>query len=283
MEIQLLAVPYDSGNRGARMGAGPEALLESGLAESLREDGHRVHVKLAELPRDAWHAEIQTSFELMRMLAVAVREARDANRFPIVLAGNCNTAVGTLAGLGADTTGVAWFDAHADFNTPETTSSGFLDGTAVAIITGRCWTQLAATVPGFSPLPDDRICLIGTRDIDSLESSLLDDSSVTVVGPRELRTKLSASVQAMTQRVARIYVHLDLDVLDSSVAAANSFAVSGGLTLEDAQFALSTIAKNSYMAGMTLSAYDPATDRTGAAAQAAIDLICTAASLASRT
>jgi arginase len=175
MDIQLLAVPYDSGNRGARMGAGPEKLLDAGLERTLRDGGHTVHTRIAELSPNSWHAEIQTSFELMRMLAGAVCEACASGRFPIVLAGNCNTAVGTVAGLGADSTAVAWFDAHGDFNTPETTSSGFLDGTAVAMITGRCWTQLTASVPGFVPIADDRVCLIGTRDVDSLEGALLED------------------------------------------------------------------------------------------------------------
>src|SRR5207253_11366524 len=96
------------------MGAGPETLLGSGLQERLRGDGHRVHVRVADLSADNWHAEIQTSVELMRILARAVREARDVHRLRIVVAGNCNTAVGTLAGLGADSTGVIWFDAHAD-------------------------------------------------------------------------------------------------------------------------------------------------------------------------
>lgn len=283
MEIQILAVPYDSGHRGLRMGAGPEALLQAGLVEALRSAGHNVSVRLAELDPDQWQAEIQSGFELMRMLAVAVREARDAGRFPIVLAGNCNTAVGTLAGLGADSIGVAWFDAHADFNTPETTSSGFLDGTAVAIISGRCWTQLAATVPGFSPIADERICLIGTRDIDSLESALLDDSSVSVVTPRQLRDGLSRRLQFLSEHVERIYVHLDLDVLDAAVAAANTFAVGGGLTLDDARYALTRIAENLEIGAITLSAFDPSADTDGSAARAAIDLICTAAGLASRT
>ena len=69
MDIQLLVVPYDSGNRGLRMGAGPEKLLEAGLERTLRESGHTVHTRVAELSPDSWHAEIQTSFELMRMLA----------------------------------------------------------------------------------------------------------------------------------------------------------------------------------------------------------------------
>jgi arginase len=264
------------------MGAGPEALLDAGLQQALRDHGHRVHVKIAELPGDTWHAEIQTGFELMRMLSGAVREARESNRFPIVLAGNCNTAIGTLAGLGADSTGVVWFDAHADFNTPETTTSGFLDGTAVAILTGRCWTQLAATVPEFQPIPDERICLVGTRDIDSLEGGLLDQSSVQVVAPRQLRSQLRQSLGSISEHVDRIYVHLDLDVLDSSVAAANKFAVSGGLTVEDADYALSQIAGASRITGMSLTAYDPSADSDGAAASAAMHLVCAAATLASR-
>jgi arginase len=283
MEIQLLAVPYDSGHRGARMGAGPEALLRAGLEGALRENGHQVYTKIAELPADSWHAEIQTSFELMRMLSAAVSDAVQAGRFPIVLAGNCNTAVGTISGLGPKSTGVAWFDAHADFNTPETTASGFLDGTAVAIITGRCWTQLAATVPGFEPVPDDRVCLIGTRDIDSLEGGLLDQSEVEVIAPRKLRSDLARSLASIRQHARAIYVHLDLDVLDAEVASANSYAVTGGLTIDDVEYALSHVARELPVAALTLSAYDPAIDKSGAAARAAIRLICAAAGFASRT
>jgi arginase len=278
MDIQLLLVPYDSGNRGARMGAGPEKLLAAGLERTLSESGHTVHTKVAELSPDSWHAEIQTSFELMRMLSGAVREARESGRFPIVLAGNCSTAVGTLAGLPART-GVAWFDAHGDFNTPETTTSGFLDGTAVAIVTGRCWKQLAATV-GFRPIPDERVFLVGTRDLDALEGRLLADSNIDVIEPKRIRTDLTRTLNSIGQHVEQMYVHLDLDVLDSSVAAANSYALSGGLTLEDVEYALSEIAREFPIVAVTLSAYDPAADTSDHAAQAAIRLISTAARVA---
>lgn len=282
MDIQLLLVPFDSGNRSARMGAGPERLLDVGLERALRESGHNVHTRIAQLASESWQAEIQTSFELMRMLSTAVREAQVARRFPIILAGNCSTAVGTVAGLGAQSTGVAWFDAHGDFNTPETTSSGFLDGTAVAIITGRCWTQLAATVPGFTPVADERVCLIGTRDLDSLEGALLDESGVEVVEPRHLRSALPTALKSVREHVDTIYVHLDLDVLDSDVAHANSYARSGGLTLEDTEYALSEIARVFRIGAVTLSAYDPAGDTSDHAAKAAIRLISAAARVAER-
>ncbi|HMI44727.1 MAG TPA: arginase family protein, partial [Gemmatimonadaceae bacterium] len=237
---------------------------------------------VAELAQGAWQAEIQTSFELMRMLSAAVRDARESGRFPIVLAGNCSTAAGTLAGLGAEFTGVAWFDAHGDFNTPETTGSGFLDGTAVALITGRCWTQLAATIPGFTAIPDNRVCLIGTRELDELERALLDESSVDVIRTEHFRSALPGTLRRIREHVDSIYVHLDLDVLDSAVAAANSYAISGGLTLEDLDHAFAQIAVRFRITGLTLSAYDPAVDTFGHAAQAAIRLICTTARVAER-
>jgi arginase len=279
VDIQLLAVPYDSGNRGARMGAGPEALLDAGIERALRERGHDVHTKIAELPASAWHAEIGTAFELMRMLSVAVRDARAANRLAIVLAGNCNTAVGTLAGLG-EGVGIAWFDAHADFNTPETTASGFLDGTAVATITGRCWKELALTVPGFKPTPDAYVCLVGTREVDSLEGELMAESSVEVVQPSRVRAELAGRLRSIAHHVDKMYVHLDLDVLDVEVATANSYAVSGGLSVEDVEHAISLIRQEFEIAAVTLSAYEPSADADGRAAQAAIRLVCTAADTA---
>src|SRR4029077_20979784 len=148
----------------------------------------------------SWRAEIQTSFELMRMLSGAVRDAVESGRLPIVLAGNCSTAVGTLAGLGGSV-GVAWFDAHGDFNTPDTTTSGFLDGTAVAIITGRCWKQLAVSIPGFQPIADETVCLIGTRDVDSLEGRLIAESGVDVIEPSKIRSELPRTLNAIGQHV----------------------------------------------------------------------------------
>jgi arginase len=79
-----------------------------------------------------------------------------------------------------------------------------------------------------------------------------------------------------------MYVHLDLDVLDPEVAAANRYAVSGGLTIEDVECAISQIAHELPVAALTLSAYDPAVDTRGEAGKAAIRLICTAAGFAER-
>ena len=177
MEIRLLLVPYDSGQRNVRMGAGPEHLRAAGLEEHLAGQGHKVDVQVIEPASMNWRAEVQTSFELMRSVAEHVRAARADGRFPIVLSGNCLAAVGVIAGLGAPT-GVMWIDAHGDFNTPQTTMSGFLDGMTLATATGRCWVELARSIEGFEPVPDKAVVMFGTRDLDPGEASALARSGI---------------------------------------------------------------------------------------------------------
>ena len=166
MDIQLLLVPYDSGQRGWRCGAGPEHLVRAGLPAHLQRQGHIVTaIHIIEDDPAYRPAEIRTAFELARRLATTVRSARIAGHFPLVLSGNCNTAVGTLCGLTPARRATFWFDAHGDCNTPETTTSGFLDGMGLAMTMGLCWHHLVATVPGFQPVAAEATFLMGARDL----------------------------------------------------------------------------------------------------------------------
>src|SRR5262245_41931226 len=147
--IQLVLVPYDTARRHWGMGSGPAHLVNHGLVEELEAAGHSVDVSIVDAAGDEM-AEVRTAFALMTGISTIVRGARDAGRFPLVLAGNCNTAVGTVAGLDyADSIGVFWFDAHGDFNTPDTTLTGVLDGMALAMLTGRCWRGPCRGVSGY--------------------------------------------------------------------------------------------------------------------------------------
>ncbi|HYO90867.1 MAG TPA: arginase family protein, partial [Pyrinomonadaceae bacterium] len=165
MKVRIIQVPYDSGQRSVRMGAGPEHFIQNGLARILQTDGHEVQVESVEA-RSAFRAEIKTAFELCRSLAERVRESDLQGSFPLVLSGNCNSSLGTLGGIGPQGVGMIWFDAHGDFNTPETKESSFFDGMGMAIATGHCWRKLAATIPDFSPLPNSSVIHVGGRDFD---------------------------------------------------------------------------------------------------------------------
>jgi len=257
------------------MGAGPDRLLDSGFERAMAENGHRVRVTRIELPPNSWSSEIGTAFELMRLVAAAIAAADGS--LPVILAGNCITSLGALA-----RTGIVWFDAHGDFNTPDTTTSGFLDGTALSAITGGSWRQLALTVPGFKPLTEESVCVVGARDLDPVEKRALRGSGVTMVAATDIESGLQGALDSISRHADKVHVHIDLDVLDPSVARANTYAVGGGVTVEQLETALLIIGRALPIAGITLSAYDPAADTNGNAAKAAIRLLCAAVLAAQR-
>lgn len=262
METRLLLVPYDSGQHNVRMGAGPEHLRAAGLEEHLTAQGHQVDSQVIEPASMHWRAEVQTSFELMRAVSEQVRTARTANRFPLVLSGNCLAAVGVIAGLGPRT-GVVWIDAHGDFNTPQTTMSGFLDGMTLATTTGRCWIELARSIEGFEPVPDKAVVLIGARDLDPGEGAALARSEIVRLSVESAPNDIERVLQSLAPTMERFYVHLDLDALDPSEGRANGYAVRGGFSKENLQKLLAIIARHLRVEAMTIASYDPAYDSDG--------------------
>ncbi len=272
MDIELIVVPYDSGQRNARMGAGPLRLIEGGLPELLREAGAAVHVSEI-TARESFRGETSTAFELNRLIADRVRRAREAGRFPLICAGNCHSAVGVLAGLGTRRTTAIWFDAHGDFNTPEATESGVLDGMALAIVAGSCWQNLAATVPGFQPLPGAYILHIGGRDFSDGEDARMLAAGLHLVPPAQLGAgAFGRTLDELESRAREVYLHLDVDVIDSGEARANEFAPPGGLTLAQVLNLIAEIKRRFVLTAASITAYDPSYDRDDATLQAAFDL-----------
>lgn len=218
MKADLLLVPYDSGFRDERLGRGPERLVASGLVESLRSNGHELGIDTIESSAE-FPTENTAAFELAQLLSDRLRSSRQQRRFPLVLAGNCSTCIGTVAGLGKGPVGVIWFDAHGDLNTPETSRSAFLDGMALSVLTGRCWRGAAREVSGFSPIEDAHVLLVGARDFDPEEAEVLERSGITLIRPRPIRERgvrqtMERCFEQLRRRVEQVYVHVDLDVLD---------------------------------------------------------------------
>ncbi len=276
MKVHLFTVPYDSGHRAVRMGRGPEAFIAAGLADSLTRAGHVVTRTPIELD-SGFAAEVGGAFALNRRLATAVRGAATRGETALVLTGNCVSCIGTLAGAGSDDVGVLWFDAHGDFNTPETSISGFLDGMAIAIATGACWRSAAGTVPHFNALPAERVVLVGARAFDPGERERFERAGGTVVDPGAVGREgagqaLRAALDALRERTGRLYVHLDLDVLDPTEGRANPFAEPGGLSRGQARGVLAQASQRFVVAAAALSAYDPAEDADGRIMHAGIEL-----------
>lgn len=273
MRISLILVPYDAGQPRVRMGAGPEQLVRAGLQDSLVRQGHEVDVDVVEAA-GTWRAEIATTFALAAAVAKRTRDAREHGRFPFLVTGNCMMTLGVVAALNAPTS-VIWLDAHGDFNTPETTVGGFIDGMALATMTGRCWRQLAAAIPDFRPVDEGRVVLAGARDLDPLEAKALDSTRITRVDARSIGAKLETAARTCSSGAVDTHLHVDLDVLDISEGRVNGFAAAGGVTRADLLTALEATSRRVPVASAALSAYDPAFDTDGRVARMAIEVVQT--------
>ncbi len=267
MSVRVLKAPFDSGHRCERMARGPGYLLSNGVVENVA----------VESVESSSIGEVQCAFDLNRQISSRVREIREAGDFPVVLSGNCNSALGTIAGLGAETTGILWFDAHGEFNTPETTRSGFFDGMPLAVATGRCWRRMAESIPHFATVPERNIVLAGVRETDPDEQAALDGSGIHQVHDLE---RLGAILDEIAPRVRTWYVHLDLDALDPSEATANQWVPSGGLSAQGIADAIELAARRRPIGAVGLASLDPACDGDGRALAIARDLIGLTLSLA---
>jgi arginase len=136
-----------------------------------------------------------------------VDDALSGGNTPVLLAADCSVSATTLPAAlrHSPDARVLWLDAHGDYNTPDTSGSGYLGGMCLAAATGEWDAGLGDTVP------PERVVLAGIRDLDPGERELLEKSAATVIGASPVET-LVAAKNALDG--APIFVHLDLDVID---------------------------------------------------------------------
>jgi arginase len=246
-DVTLIQVPYHLGQEGIVLGAGPAPLAHAIGGDSIVVDRGR-----------PFENEVASSFDVIRAVAGAVRETVEGRRFPLVLAGNCNSSLGTVAGVGREL-GVVWFDAHGDFNTPDTTPTGFFDGFGLSMLTGTGWETLRETVDGHRPVPEEHVVLAGARELDPREEERLAASAIASADAESLE----GALDELARRVDAVYVHIDLDVLDPSDGLANSLAVEGGFSADELEGALAAIQARFEVPAAALTAYDPLFDPDG--------------------
>lgn len=210
---------------------------------------------------DADAPEVARTFDVLRQLAVDVREAVARGAFPLVLAGGCLSASATLAGAGAADVGVVWLDAHADLDDPEDNVSGFLDVMALAVLTGRGWRAQRETIEGYRSVPEDRVALLGVRDLADHQRARMEASAVHVAPGAIDPAARDAALAALPRAT---YLHVDLDVLDPSVGRANRYAAPGGASVDAVLRVIDLVFDRGPVVAAALSAYDPAADRDGA-------------------
>jgi len=208
---------------------------------------------------------------LHRGIARFVQRAARADALPISVAGDCVAALPVMAGLQAAglAPALVWVDAHGDFNTPETSPSGFLGGMPLAMMVGRGDPAYEANVD-LRPVNASDVWLVGARAFDSGEAEALAASKV--------QRRDVAELGAL--RLGRpVHLHIDNDVIDAAEVPANNYPVAGGPALQEVIAACEGFMGGNDVRAISFSGWNGGLDRDGKTAAACARLLraCVAA------
>ncbi|WP_287372850.1 arginase [Oceanithermus sp.] len=281
----IVGVPMDlgAGRRGVDMG--PSAIRYARLHEAIRALDYDVldlgdlEVPVVETlkknggaPGGLHHLEpIRSTCEaLARELSVL-----DDAALPVVLGGDHSISMGSVRGVQRGRTGLIWIDAHADFNTPETSPSGNIHGMPLAALLGYGDDRLVR-IGGGAPLEPQDVVLVGVRSVDPGERELLQQAGVTVYTMKEIDRMgvptVAANVIAQLERVERVHVSFDADVLDPTVAPGVGTPVPGGLTYREAHLLMELLSDAGIVTSLDLVEVNPILDEKNRTAEIVVEL-----------
>ncbi len=286
----LIGAPIDAGQKRAGCLMGPAAYRVAGLAREVRDLGHAVEdwgdLVLPDLtPAICANPVVHSLPQVLgwtQVLADKVDDALSLGGLPILLGGDHSLALGSVAGAAAfaQRTGrplfLLWLDAHSDFHTPMTTTSGNLHGTPVAYIAGR--EGFDAFPPFPAPIPPQRICLYGIRSVDPAEHAALLKADIAINDMRVLDERgIVAPLREFLTEVRKagglLHVSLDVDFLDPAIAPAVGTTVPGGTTFREAHLVMELLHESGLVTSLDLVELNPFLDERGKTAKLMVDLV----------
>jgi len=283
MDIELIGAPTDYGASRRGVDMGPSAIRYAGLADALdavgadvTEHGDLKATRTEAVPEPGSRARFLEQIEAVcSRLSAAVRESRLAGRVPLTLGGDHSVSIGSLAGT--DASGVLWFDAHGDFNTPETTPSGNVHGMSLAAALGR--DSFADSEWANAPhIEEERVVWVGLRDVDEAERDAIHASDATAYTMSDIDERGMDRVveEALDIAGESAHVSLDLDFLDPNEAPGVGTPVKGGATYREAHAAMEAVAERDCLRSMDVVEVNPVLDEHNRTAELAVELVASA-------
>jgi len=281
--ISIIGVPVEAGARLGGCLMGPAALRTAGLVRPLEQLGYVVRDQgdLA-IARDAGTLPSKEPRNLAeiaawaRVLSASVYGFLRDGAFPLVLGGDHSLSIGSIDGVArfcAETQRelfVLWLDAHADFNTLETSPSGNVHGMPLAALCGE---------PGFEALlgggtrrvDPAHVSLFGIRSLDVGERALLEARSIDVVDMRTIdEFGVVVPLRRILDRVAAakgfLHVSLDVDFLDPAIAPGVGTPVPGGTTFREAHLIMEMLYDSGLAGSLDVVELNPFFDERGKSA-----------------
>lgn len=291
MQVDIIGVPIDLGADRRGVDMGPSAVRYAHLQRELENldvgvhDQGNVEVPIAEMctisdPRLKY---LDCIVPMARRVAGAVASSVQAGRFPLVLGGDHSLSIGSVHGAARHKKlGLIWIDAHADFNTAETTPSGNIHGMGLSALAGMGEPSLVRLWDGSAPAVDPRrIAVMGVRDLDPGEKENLSRAGALVLGMEQIdRLGMLAALEKAMAFVGAdaegLYLSLDMDAIDPASAPGVGTPVPGGLTYREAHMACEFIADTKKLIGMDLVEVNPILDTANKTAELAVEFALSA-------
>jgi arginase len=200
--------------------------------------------------------------------------------FPVVLGGDHSISIGTVSGVAnaAETgrIGILWLDAHADFNTPETSPSGNVHGMPLAVLTGRGHPDLV-NIGGGAAVRAEDVAIVGLRSVDREEREFLARAGVNVYTMKDIDAYGVASVLRSALKdlshLDRVHLSFDLDVVDPEIAPGVGTPVRGGLTYREAHLIMELINEAAVVVSLDIVEINPILDAKNGTAELAVELV----------
>ena len=278
--VAVVGVPMDLGANRRGVDMGPSALRYARLLEQLEDLGYTVE-DLGDVPVSLARASRRRGrglayLEEIRAAALVLKErlaALPEGVFPIVLGGDHSLSMGSVAGAARGRrVGVVWVDAHADFNTPETSPSGNVHGMPLAVLSGLGHPRLTEVFRAVDPKD---VVLVGVRSLDPGEKRLLKEAGVRVYTMHEVdRLGVARIAEEVLKHLHGLPLHvsLDADVLDPTLAPGVGTPVPGGLTYREAHLLMEILAESGRVQSLDLVEVNPILDERNRTAEMLVGL-----------
>ena len=287
--IELIGAPQDLGQIHRGVDMGPSAVRIAGVIPRLESLGFQVidrgNIVCATMATaqegDPTARYLEAVVGASEGLAAAVESAVRAGHFPLVIGGDHSVAIGTMGGVAAvePRQGLLWIDAHADFNTPETSPSGNIHGMPVAAILGQGPGPLA-DVAGVRPKAlEDHTVIIGLRSVDRKEAERLRQSNITFFSMHDVDLQ---GIQAIVDRaiavltaggVDRVHLSFDADAIDPRHAPGTGTPVLGGFTYRESHLMMELLAEADIITSAEFTEVNPILDDRNRTAELIVELI----------
>lgn len=293
--IDILGIATSSGASVRGCGMGPEALRVAGLLEALVDleysvadhgDLRRTYPEVSTNP-SSWRLPEERKGDVLDLAARTSQAGYDilANgHFPIFLGGDHSIAIGTMSAVSRFNIArgrpvhVLWIDAHADYNTPDTSPSGNLHGMPLALLCDEPGFDDSFKGDWLGRIEPRNVTILGARSVDREERRLLHARGVDVIDMRKIdQVGVVGLMQPIIDRVkasgGHLHVSFDVDVVDPALAPGGGTLVPGGLTYREAHLIMEMLHDSGVVGSLDLVELNPFLDHGGKSATLLVDLV----------